>query len=538
MLLHSPIKDTQVAQLGVRTDGASYPLPPYAEQRANITIYMTMQLCLNYGRRDLLPLAWAYTRSAVETHFAFYDPDISLEAEATHLQGKAGALYAVEAAGRMLDTILDYRLPVQLPVTVHEQEQQNMAFALTRIADYGPTVAGRFNEGKHGEPMGWLASEAGIGIKPIAILNFINQRYTLAAALSMLCQEAAAEYTKGDMSKANKMLDAARMNMVRYLGGQEFLHYPEGIMEACNALGGVTNGSMLNVWDALTTHLFPRRGKVVCPEPREFETDKECRDYRWRNGKVDQRTADVRERCHLQTVAQAAKRCASFLSRMPGQGAQVETFFRFGYEKAKETWANDEWAAVSFMRQESYDAFMATGHTKSVWQMHSEGLPTWHSLFSDDPMLGATVTNLRLWGEKADPCTYAALVRLDDYPQLAALGRMYGTKAVVWGKGLLEECATITLNDSQAAPFTLPATVDNIHKALVPMMVGAYGEANGHSLCMHNPGPVPSMASVLYGIGAWPNFIEVQFHASLCPEDVVRTFDVDIKVLEDEQVGN
>lgn len=531
MLLHSPIKNIPHTELGVHINVAAQPLPEYAEQRANVSIYFSMLLCLHYGRRDLLPLVWAWHRASIESHFATYNPaDDDPDSEA--LSGPTSARFAVAAAERMLDIVLDYKLHVQVPVTVHEDELQNMAVLLNAVASKGGARCKDYMEAECGDAFGWLASEVGVGIKPIALASFINQRSGLASLVALMCQQAANEYAKtnSNMGIVNQCLDQARMAMVRMLGGQDFIHYPQLLMEGIVAMKG--KGDMGTVWECLTAALYPRRGTVVCPQVRAFETDEECRDYRWRNGKVAQDIVDRRELCHYQTVPHAAKRVAAQLGRA-GMDTLVRTFFEFGIAKATETLGLDEWHPVTFMRPKSYDAFMEAGRTKDFWTMRREGRESWHSMFSDDPSMARAVTDLRLWGEQGSPLTYCAFVRLDDYAQLAALGRMYGTKAVVWDMEAMHTYGTLTINDSQAAPFALPGTPENILKAMVPMMVGAYGEANGQRLCLHNPGPVPAMCNQLFGVATWPNFIEVQLHASMTPLDAVRVFDVDVTTVSD-----
>jgi hypothetical protein len=93
---------------------------------------------------------------------------------------------------------------------------------------------------------------------------------------------------------------------------------------------------------------------------------------------------------------------------------------------------------------------------------------------------------------------------------------MYGEVAVIW-KPEVMKWASCCVNDSQCAPFALPATEKTLKRMLFPVQIARILSLNRRA----DAELAARLSGELTGVYAFPDFVEIQIHESLTPSHSV-----------------
>jgi hypothetical protein len=176
---------------------------------------------------------------------------------------------------------------------------------------------------------------------------------------------------------------------------------------------------------------------------------------------------------------------------------------------------------MTFMQEGPFQQLMKDHRSKSFWDLHAEGKPSWHRRFSDAPEIARGFMDEQIFGEPSVDTTFGVYADMNDTLELKNLAAMYGPRVVVWDDRVLDIC-TLTLGDSQCGSALMPASMKERFKAVFALRT--YKACDGKE-----PSPEfrqrirvgAAISSGQYGV-AHINFIEVQAHA-LLPTRFIKT---------------
>ena len=199
-------------------------------------------------------------------------------------------------------------------------------------------------------------------------------------------------------------------------------------------------------------------------------------------------------------------------------------------------------AAITMMSSDSYRGFMMDDEYRTFWQVGE----TWHGKYADDPHAARMFNDMRLFGDKGEDVTFAALLSPSaDYgvpycgvdamvDHLSQYANGYG-KIVEWHHDVLDD-ASFTYGDSHqnimAFPFS-PANLVAYSLAMsftrwmtFPPIVSPDFFHQLHTECLCNFPPqtvVQSCVAAFLSGGEEVNpYFELQIHGTLHAEDVLR----------------
>jgi len=199
-------------------------------------------------------------------------------------------------------------------------------------------------------------------------------------------------------------------------------------------------------------------------------------------------------------------------------------------------------AAITMMSSDAYRGFLMDDEYRSFWQVGE----TWHGKYTDDPRGARLFNDMRLFGEKAQDVTFAALLcpSLDfglpyaDVASLLGYLAQYANgngKLITWHPDVMED-ASFTYGDSHQNIMAFPFSPVNLvayslamsfsRWLTFPPIVSPDFFNQLHTQCLCNFPPqtvVQSCVAAFLAGGVEVNpYFELQIHGTLRGEDVQR----------------
>lgn len=493
-LINSPIKGVEIEELGVDADipdnvGISVPA------RANASIYFSCLTCLMYGRRNLLPVTWAWAAAT---------------AEATYSEPRPSSIDGVVDFARSVIENMD-AYGIGSPTDAGEVVA--LRDTLLLVATEGHVAGLEFSSG---DPLAFILGAQEAKKENRLALRQISTHCALGSIITETAWEAFKAGWIEDEERSAQIMQMGKTG-VESLGGVEFSHLPALALSGFASLMLREVWRMENVWATMSNEVMCGGRVIELDDPIPDEPPRTTRNRRWYSGNVPEGIARDRDTSAEMTTVEVLAKVGSTLQQSSAPGLSNETFIG-AYEYCRKwiTTELEKFVPMTFMSPVAYERFLVDGRTKDLWELAEEGNldQAWHYQFSDDPIRGREVTDNRLWGEKGKGIVFGVLLHPGMEDVVKALTNMYGCRIVKWRRDVLD-VTTITLNDSTAAPFAIPATRENCLKYLIPFMMGRLG-----GLGRDNPGPVPYVTNALRVPVPWVNFIEIQVHRPLTSADI------------------
>jgi hypothetical protein len=487
-LIHSPLPNHPISAIGVFNKGDEYESEatrkPFVVANSNMGIYFSCLFCLMNGRRDLLPLTWAWSRTSARMSIRF-----------SFLRYDKPALREVQEVRwffmDMVDTILTFRVPC---VVVEDGEEVNMADFLQRVLSF-------LERSKQTEiPTDDLAAFLLSSIESTEAERRVFRQMSRFSTAGVTISATVFSALRAKPTDTLKVLRQGQQG-IGSLFGIEYTHLPGLGMKAMIELK--ESNSIEEVWSALVKAVCHTDAEIKLNTVAHDESPYERRNRRAVSGFLPTIYESIRARCNKEKLEESLISSA----RLPIDN--LKEAMDYAYEEQA------DFVPVTFMRSKGYDAFNESGKVKTFWDFVDEGSPAslWHSRYSDMPDRSRLITDSRLWGERGSDITYGALIHRSMKDVIANLANMYGEIMVEWNLKVLN-FATLTANDSASAAFALPATKENVIKAVVPLCL-----ARLESRSCRNPGRIPELVNALFGVETWMNFIEIQVHKRLTVDD-------------------
>lgn len=461
--------------------------------RAHGAIYLSGMLMLAHGRRDLVPLAMLWCKTLAVGMIRAGGP-CEIDEEVVK-----------DFCYRLNDELLDYEGIQMAAVEFGDAPTFNVCNLLARVMSVHPDPSSE-------DVMGSMLTAAGMSKSEDTLMQHVS---TLVGAATFVCAMAQSACWGGrgedseEMSAACSFLAAHLASNFRHLA-----------FTAYRAFDGLRDKRrMSDVWDVFSKLTCGLNDKSQVLAARHDPSPKHRRDRRWRNGKVDSDVGRLRDLTESQTIDDSF---IHFIGRFAD--TSVAATIRSACELTKGYVQDnfDEFVPMTFMSKRAFADFERDQTTKTVWQLEKEGLlaSSWHSRYSDVPLSGRGITDMRLYGERGEHIVYGILVHRAATDQIVTLAGMYGAMALTWQKSVMD-CATVCLNDSASSPFVLPADRKNTERVLSAMcfarlMQWGRKQATVTSL----------LSSFCAGVAAPPEFVEVQIHTDLKPGHAVDVMDL------------
>jgi hypothetical protein len=493
-LLYSPIQDKPISALGIE----SGVYDPSCVARANAGIYFSCMAALSFGKRDLLPVVWAWSHAV---NMSNLENDFE----------KGTVKSACTVLRFFVQNILEDNVnPIVKSDSGDEVNVCELALKILSLADCGAVGAEN------------ILSTA------MTMLKAPKQAFECFAVLSKL------GFLGSIISETGYALfseDASLMETVEYgykeissVAGVDFTRFPAMASKGFKNLKGASN--MNSVWHSMSSEVGCLGASRII---RDFsgleESAEDTMSRRWKSGIAPAFICRNRDFANSSTVENVMVRIGSYLKETGADIDQIRESLDVFVETVhlvSDTLEN--YYPITFMPKKAYEEFYNCGHTKTIWDLEKECLlgDTWHLTYTDDPMGCRAITDRRLWGEKAHNTVYAALIAPSMRDVVSRLADNYGTVMVEWDEKVFDY-STLTINDSMSAEYSIPATKDNRVKCLVPWVMSRIQAAN----TIHR-GLSPVVQKASFNCSQWINYIEVQIHSRLTTDDVANLIEAKI----------
>jgi hypothetical protein len=504
MSLKNNPTNLKLAQLGLESE-AQLPgsVPRELIQRANAGTYLAAAYTLGHGRRDLMPLTIQWNRANAMAHFL----RMGKVEDATIINKDWCATFFNFLRDSLLDmpdaAMVSYELGGERTVNVPEL----LSAALDRLK------AGQVPEGER-----CLLDALAMDAKTTELLNLVGKFCGVAALVTLHTQRHALDKREGQQGDPHL---ARAVAVIQSQMGGTFAHTAAQVAEAFAGLQG--KQGMEDVWDAMSTAMCRTDIRVELTEPpaQDTESAHHRRGRRWLSGSIPADIAEERDVATSQTLREALDQVSALSARhkLPVNPDALRNGLLHVSDYVDQE--VDNFVPMTFMRPEAFDLFSKTGETLTVWDLSEmkDFHKTWHHRYTDVPLHGRAVTDNRLYGERGRYLTYGALIHRGMTDQIANLSEMYGTHVVTWKRESLQ-FSTLTLNDSQLAPYVVPAT-----KMMVKKLAFAFMAPRLLGMPAHHPLPL-LISKCMFGDATYPDFIECQMHNSMVMADVSDVMDL------------
>ena len=481
-LIHSPIKGVPISALGINGSDCSL--------RANSCIYASCLAALMFGRRDYIPVVWAWVISSEKTNHLKDTSDLT------------EAMWTVMFIENLCNTILENKICCDLSV--------NYGGATLNI---GETILKLVKSAQYACKLDKLNSVNDLFLSS----DIIQDELAILSAISKLVYLGTTIATAGFVISVNDPVDSERLNdlihEIHTVAGVDFTHLPDKIAKGFRSLKGKTD--MYSVWSKMSKEVSGSSKELQ--SSAMYENPEERMECRWAAGDTSKKNIQMREDADNITVSKAIANIGFLMLRAGVPTRLVEGTLRACSDSVPLIDDSlSQYVPVTFMSAESFNKFSKDGETKTLWDLEKEKSIHWHYRYSDDPIADRLSTDARLWGEKGEDITYAFLISEVMKDSIAILSQMYGNVMVEWDKKVLKY-STLTINDSSIAPYAIPCTMTNAIKALLPLIVGRMQMCDSIE-----QGCVPFITEALFGTPVWVNYVELQIHSKLKLSDVYR----------------
>lgn len=485
-LLYNPVEPFPIEGLGIETLKLPSQVDSVLQGRINATIYYACFFALTQGHRPLLPLVAAWSKAVCGSHLAFAD----------------GHNWSATFKSILTDEILGRNgMGAVVPVLNGEGRFE----ALRVVADMPGSLDHEPCSGFHKYLMDTVQSPC----KETMLLVS-----GCIAAASTLVNELSKRIDPGHPVNSSPLKDP--LWGVRGFFGNHYDNLTH-MVERAVAIAH-ENPAIADVWDACAEAMCPASEVAL---RRVVDSDPVARrDRRTRSGEVPDAVRELRNTHSSRPLREALAHVAEWLDSQVYGAEHLKSVLSVSAGKVAGQY--EGYYPVTFMTKPVYEMFQADGRTKTIWDLDREGLleKSWHYKFSDVPLAGREHTDRRIYGERGENVVYGALIHEGMPDQREALSRMYGRVAVVWDKAVLRH-ASLCINDSSQSPWVVPATADNMAKAMIAMMVPrlmSVMNPTEHKTMQH-------LCGILTGQNLSINFIEVQIHSQLTPSDIKDVYD-------------
>ena len=512
-LIYSPLEGVGIHQLGVEGAAGQYynkDTEDYVYQKGNMSIYLSCLVCLIHGRRDLLPLTWAWSNASERCQLDEWKPDWD-ENVLIHFRNLK---WFERFRSYMMDNLEGF--PVKC--VVGGIDLWDFFTRLENLPTKNMKGKGKLNEG------------AAL-ITALEVMEVSDEEHELVALISkfvaagsLIAFYAYKRFELLHLLPPEEIEPRMRIRAAddihladKHLSpivGNSFTHIIVASAFAYLDVSGV-GSDMGVVWEAMYSNYGGSQyRKVKVKEPPtlkapEFEAKYMRAKMRlpeapakgtaersvWENlnASLDDSVESLADAYpHMEAIISSAK---NYLSR------ELHMF-----------------VPMTFMSRAAYEGFKKDGKVRTFWDLYDAGelKNSWHFNNSDDPVAIRAVADMRLWGERGRDITYGALVHKADVETINTFHRMYGDVCIEWKRDILD-WSTLTTNDSHLGAFPVLATPTNQVKHLIPVVLSSFDGTN-----VERQGYIPTLSRHFFGAPMWINFIEFQSHTCLRSEDVVE----------------
>jgi len=484
MILRSPVKGRTILELGVEGKHAT---TPEEEKRGNVAIYLTLLMLLQHGRRDLMPLGWAWAKANFEAGRLPNPEDYGMD-------------WAADFCTRVGDTLIDNAFD-------HLIGGESVAATMSRMSHIARTDR-KWGKDRGGSAMEYLARALGLPDSFYREMAVVVRTGCAADCMADAACEAYKAKISGDDTKA-KVVSAVALSTISALE-PSFNHYPEAVI---SAFGKMTNPSMAEVWWRLHYELF-KGGKITMPEPSVFDSPIARRDALWCRGSIDGSIAELRDTVCHKSWADFVRGLYCNLSSTMEEDKFMDALGHVR-DSGMKALLEGKYAILTFQN----DSEMAMFREAGCYQTGYDIPPTTPGFFdySDDPLFGKRVNDKRLWGEEGRNITPAFLIHLDDTGTIQRARANYGRHVIKWPISVLDY-ATICINDHESVPYTLPATHTVMTKAIMAVHTThlfAMSALTGNGPTPGNVHLVKAINQAIMGQPRWSSVLDIQIHRKM-----------------------
>lgn len=492
-LIHSPIHNKEISTLGIEVG-------EYADSSTlevvNATIYFSCAVTLMFGRRDLMPMVWAWSVASARANY---------ETDTEHGTDRSVGLLLKHFVDIGIGNGINWRVTAK-----ESSEPSNLCFLCNLAMGVLDT---------HLIPDGDLKlsiamQKAGASPDDMELFSIVSRMAFIGRVIANTGYDIFQHQETGNDGYDENI--AYGYNELSRVRGLSLDHLPLLAAKAYSKLKGKKN--MYSVWTTMS--------QEVCCNSKiskiEDYSDKptfaeETMQRRWLGGSISQYLKSCRDHSNEVSVETVA---AYVIKNMMADGHTIDS------AKSSVVSVLDAikllnssfkcYKPITFMSEESYQSFMRDGVTKTIWDLEKEVFMsnTWHWKYSDCPTNARLVTEKRLWGEKAYNTVYAALASFEMKDVIYSLSYMYGKVAVEWKRDVLNY-STITAGDSMSCAYSVPSTNSNIVKYLLPILLarmsGSWSNVEGLA---------SYVTSSIFGGRKMMNYVETQIHSRLTPNDI------------------
>jgi len=486
-LYYSPVAGKELATLGIEKGEFEARLV----RKANAAIYFSCMATLMFGRRDLLPVVWAWSQASNEsnliTNFAIASKENAVK-------------FLTFFIRNLTQNKIDYRISADPNSGVVNCVE--IAFKLLEYIDLNGVV-------EKGSVLTQAMKGAGFDSDSFQAMSVISK----LAFLGLMISEGGYYYGI-DTEEANSIVDISYTELSS-VAGIDFTRFPELAHKGFTALKDAYN--MYSVWSAMSDQACCIGAVKTLKDSTLKESAEEKMSRRWKSGVICASLKSQRDYANSSTVEEVLVKVGTSLKN---EGAPLlfisEALDAVVNSLSLISSSLDNYVPITFMDSASFSKFKADKLTKTIWDLEKEvnEMKTWHSKYSDIPIDCRKIVERRLWGEKCKEVVYAALISPALKDVVGILARNYGMVAIEWDKKVFDY-STLTINDSMTAPYSLPATKDNRVKFLLPWIISRMQGASPNKR-----GIAPYIQECVFGFGQWINYIEVQIHSRLTIKDV------------------
>lgn len=484
-LLHSPIKGLPISALGVEDSDNSL--------RANTCIYLSCLCALMFGKREYMPIVWAWVVCVEKTN---------------HIKSTTGMselLWACSFINELVYTIGVNSIDCVLQGK--NGDYINIASVLSKVEK-----TSKLCDSLEGiQSLDELLADSEISSEEVSILSTISKMVYLGTSISTA---GFLLYAEGEGS--GEALDKV-MQEIHGVAGIDFTLLPYKVADAYASLKNKTD--MYSVWSHMSREVCSTKLSKKVAESCAYENPVDRVESRWGNGDISADESALRDKADSISISEALSNVSASLLRDDVPLRLIEgVLLSCTNAISILDFTLEAYSPVTFMSVESFRRFRDFGETKTLRDLDREfGLcESCYFRFSDDPIAERNVTDRRLWGEKGEDITYAVLISDVMKDTIGILSEMYGKVMVEWRRDVLEY-STLTVNDSSSALYSIPATPANCIKALLPLYVGRAQKSGSE-----DQGCVPYITEAIFGEPFWVNFVELQIHSKLKWADIVK----------------
>lgn len=499
-LIYSPIQDVDISDLGV--DVKTHPECPKAFiTRANVNIYFSMLIALIYGRRDMIPIVWAWARTAAELHLRAWRPE-----DQSRIYSSPDLDWVIDFCQKLQDTCIDFKIPASLSDSGSDVSV-NIPYIISLAIRFARDNRSSISLGSDGDDtLLYIITLMDLSEHDRKLIHLVSLQCMAGSLIGSTGWTTSAMVDElGDNDISSSVISAAETSLSSLIG-PEVAHLPAKAMRAFQNMRDYNDSKMEVVWGACVKSMMNGYEPVELEDEPLYQ-DAFSRSQRWRKGNISDGLKRIRDACSNRTWEESVDNVLSEMSSGDPY-RDVDDYLYKSYKLARDLEHNNLYQPMSFMSMEDYEWMMQNGKVRLREDISEEELMA----FSDDPAYINRVASSRLWGELARNITTAFYVRVDDEDQIAALKKMCGEVVVEWDREVLGY-STLSLNDSMLSKFCLPASRDNREKFMAVLSASQVG-----SMTSKNPGFIPALAKSVAGSPCWVNYVELQIHESLTPK--------------------